>query len=55
MYSIIDQLQENESDCYVVDFLPQKMDSNTYFEIEQIFFQNCNNKLRTLLCSTPVV
>lgn len=39
MYNIIDQLQENESDCYVVDFLPQKMDSNTYFEIEQIFLK----------------
>lgn len=37
MLTLIDQLQET-TDCYYIDFLPQKMKSSNYFEIEEFFY-----------------
>ena len=36
MFILIDQLQKSHS-CYYIDFLPEKMDSPRYFEIEEFF------------------
>lgn len=37
MLTFIDRLQET-TDCYYIDFLPQKMNSSDYFEIEEFFY-----------------
>lgn len=39
MLKQIDQLQENH-DCYFIDFLPIRMDSARYFEIENFFLES---------------
>lgn len=36
MFTLINQLQKSHS-CYYIDFLPEKMDSSRYFEIEEFF------------------
>ena len=37
MFTLIDQLQET-TDCYYIDFLPEKMNGSNYFEIEEFFY-----------------
>lgn len=37
MLKLIDELQKN-TDCYYIDFLPQKMNSSDYFKIEEFFY-----------------